>query len=161
MANGEYPNPWSSQNSGQYPNLRGYLHPSLAGRSDQQVRTALALRDMDAEAMEGFLDDLGKFALKAAPTVLPLAGQVVGGIYGGPAGAAIGGSLGSLAGNAITGLAGGQPPARPAAPVSAPVAGSAAPMVSAPAAVPSPTAPASGSPAAGQLLQTILRPETL
>jgi hypothetical protein len=106
--------------------------------------------------MEGFFDDLGKFAAKAAPTVLPLAGQVVGGIYGGPAGAAIGGSLGSLAGGTISNLAGGGKPASagyPAAPTPSTLS-SAGPVAAPPSAL-------GGSPAAGQLLQTITRPETL
>ena len=144
----------------EYPVLRTYLNPNLASLPDARLRTTLRMQSVDAESMEGFFDDLGKFAAKAAPTILPLAGQVVGGIYGGPAGAAIGGSLGNLAGGAISNLAGGgKPAASSAAPSPTPmsVPRGVAPLgMGAP-----PAAPSGASPAAGQLLQTIMRPETM
>ena len=86
----------------QFDSLREIVSPELARLPDRQLAEALAARNIDAEAMEGFFDDFGKFAARAAPAILPIAGQVVGGIYGGPAGAAIGGQLGSLAGGAIS-----------------------------------------------------------
>ncbi len=127
----------------EFDSLRENLSETYAGFSDSELEATMARRGMSAEAMEGFFDDLGKFAAKAAPVVLPVAGQVVGSIYGGPAGGAIGKQLGSLAGGAISNVAGGAKPAAPA--------GVAAPP------------PASGgpAPAAGQLLHTITRPETL
>lgn len=158
----------------QFDSLREIVSPELARLPDRQLAEALAARNIDAEAMEGFFDDFGKFAARAAPAILPIAGQVVGGIYGGPAGAAIGGQLGSLAGGAISqaagqrpaGAAAPRPAARPPAPPIAPAA--APPMTAAPAAPtpppmdPSaPMDPGAGSPAASQLLQTITRPETL
>jgi hypothetical protein len=158
----------------QFDSLREIVSPQLARLPDRQLAEALAARNIDAEAMEGFFDDLGKFAARAAPAILPIAGQVVGGIYGGPAGAAIGGQLGSLAGGAISqaagqrpaGAAAPRPAARPPAPPIAPPAPP--PMTAAPAAPtpppmdPSaPMDPGAGSPAASQLLQTITRPETL
>jgi hypothetical protein len=83
--------------------------------------------------MEGFFDDLGKFAatagkavLKAAPSILPTVGTIAGTAFGGPLGAQIGGTLGSLAGKAVGAATSG-----------------------------------GGSAAAGQLLQTITRPETI
>lgn len=143
-----------------YESLREQLSENLAVLPDQELAEALANRNIDAEAMEGFFDDLGKFAARAAPAVLPIAGQVVGGIYGGPAGAAIGGQLGSLAGGAISSATGQRPPAPPRVAPSAPPVTRAAP-VAAPAAAPASIPPGSGSPAAGQLLQTITRPEVL
>lgn len=159
----------------QFENLRGVVSPQLARLPDRQLAEALAARNIDAEAMEGFFDDLGKFAARAAPAILPIAGQVVGGIYGGPAGAAIGGQLGSLAGGAISqatgqrsgGSAAPRPPARPMAPIGAPPATVTPATVTpaapspAPADPSAPMDPGAGSPAASQLLQTITRPETL
>lgn len=125
-----------------YPNIRENINPDYAKLSDQKIEALLEYQNIDAESMEGFFNDLGKFAasagkavVSAAPSILPVAGSIVGTAFGGPVGAAIGGQLGSLAGGAI-GAATGQRPAGPA-----------------------PGAP--GSPAAGQLLQTIVRPETL
>ena len=158
----------------QFDSLREIVSPQLARLPDRQLAEALAARNINAEAMEGFFDDLGKFAARAAPAILPIAGQVVGGIYGGPAGAAIGGQLGSLAGGAISQAAGQRPAGaaapRPAArPPAPPIAPSAAPPMTAAPAAPTPPPmdpsapmdPGAGSPAASQLLQTITRPETL
>src|SRR4051812_17034597 len=159
-----------------YESLRQHVNGNLAGLPDHELAEALADRNIDADAAEGFFDDLGRFAARAAPAILPIAGQVVGGIYGGPAGAAIGGQLGQLAGGAISSATGQRPSAPRAAPPPAPVArplaapapplppAMAAPMAPAapdPAAATVPTDPGAGSPAAGQLLQTITRPETL
>jgi hypothetical protein len=140
-----------------YESLRQHVNGNLAGLPDHELAEALADHNIDAEAMEGFFDDLGKFAARAAPAVLPIAGQVVGGIYGGPAGAAIGGQLGSLAGGAISSATGQRPAAPPRAASSAPSVPQAAPLQPPPA----PIAPGAGSPAAGQLLQAITRPEVL
>jgi hypothetical protein len=155
-----------------FNSLRENVSPELAHLPDRQLSEALAARNIDAEAMEGFFDDLGKFAARAAPTILPIAGQVIGGIYGGPAGAAIGGQLGNLAGGAISQATGqrpgGAPTPRPA-PATRPMVTPAAPVGSVPIPTPSPSPvgssapmePGAGSPAASQLLQTITRPETL
>jgi hypothetical protein len=144
-----------------YESLRQNVNGNLASLPDHKLAEALADRNIDAEAMEGFFDDLGKFAARAAPAVLPIAGQVIGGIYGGPAGAAIGGQLGSLAGGAIS-SATSQRPAAPPRPVPrAPAVPQAAPVAAPPAAAPAPIPAGGGSPAAGQLLQTITRPEVL
>jgi hypothetical protein len=72
--------------------------------SDAGLRVALRRQNIDAEAAEGFLDDLGQFAAKMAPVVLPVAGRVLGTVVGGPAGGALGGQLGSLAGGLVTNL---------------------------------------------------------
>jgi hypothetical protein len=125
----------------EFESLRENLNEAYAGFSDSELEMTMARQGVNAVAMEGFFDDLGKFAAKAAPVVLPIAGQVVGSIYGGPAGGAIGKQLGTLAGGAISNVAGGTKPA---------------------AAVGSPAGPGStATPAAGQLLNTITRPETL
>jgi hypothetical protein len=116
-----------------YDNLRESVHPALAELSDSQLEYVLRGAGVDADSMEGFLGDIGKFALSAAPSILPAAGGIVGGMFGGPVGASLGSSLGSLAGKAVGSLGG---------PAGAPAA-------------------AGGSPAAGQLLQTITKPETM
>src|SRR4051812_34489370 len=110
-----------------YQSLRQHVNGNLASLPDREFAEALAYRNIDAEAMEGFFDDLGKFAARAAPAVLPMAGQVIGGIYGGPAGAAIGGQLGSLAGGAISSATGQRPAAPSRAAPSAPAAAQPAP----------------------------------
>ena len=120
--------------SARYDNLRDNLNESLSSLSDAQLENRLAMAGMDAEAMEGFFDDLGKFAAKAAPAILPIAGTVIGTAVGGPIGAQLGGKLGSLAGSAI-GAATGQPAA--------------------------PGGLGGGGSAASQLLSTITKPETL
>jgi hypothetical protein len=117
-----------------YDNLRDNLSESLSSLSDAQLENRLAMAGMDAEAMEGFFDDLGKFAAKAAPSILPIAGTVLGTAFGGPIGAQLGGTLGGLAGKAI-GSATGQPSAGGG------IGG--------------------GGSAASQLLQTITKPETM
>ena len=51
-----------------YPNLRQHLNADFAELSDPRIESLLRSRNMDAEAMEGFFDESGKFALKAAPS---------------------------------------------------------------------------------------------
>jgi hypothetical protein len=135
-----------------YPKIRGSLSQNLSELSDSQIEAVFKRQNIDAESLEGFFDDLGKIAssvgtavVKAAPTVLPIAGQVVGTAFGGPLGAALGGQLGSIAGGAIGAATGQRPAAGGAAP--GPL-GAVASLLG-------------GSPAAGQLLQTITRPETM
>src|SRR6266446_2881620 len=91
----------------EYPNLRQYVHPELAERSDRGLEASLESMGIDAEAAEGFFDDFGKIVKKVAPSVLPIAGTVIGGAFGGPIGASLGSSLGSFAGKAIGGGGGG------------------------------------------------------
>jgi hypothetical protein len=149
----------------QYENLRENLAPGFAQLSDAQLDAIFESHGMDAEAMEGFFDDLGKFAagagkavLKAAPSILPVAGTIVGTAFGGPLGASLGGSLGSLAGKAV-GAATGQPAAGGgggglgsllggSGGIGGLLSGAAGSLLG-------------GSPAAGQLLQTITKPETM
>jgi hypothetical protein len=85
----------------EYENLRENVAPHLANLSDAQLEAVFARNGMDAEAMEGFFDSLksfassaGKAVLSAAPSILPVAGSIVGTAFGGPIGAQIGGSRG-------------------------------------------------------------------
>jgi hypothetical protein len=144
----------------EYDNLRENIAPHLANLSDAQLEALMARNGMDAEAMEGFFDTLksfassaGKAVLSAAPSILPVAGTVLGTAIGGPVGAQLGGTLGSLAGKAV-GAATGQP-----APAGGGGAGGIGGIISGVAG--SLLGGGGGSPAAGQLLQTITKPETL
>src|SRR5207302_300373 len=128
-----------------------HLNPNLVGRSDKGIEAAFASLGMDAEAAEGFFDDFGKFAQKLAPSVLPILGTAVGGVVGGPIGAKLGSSLGSFAGSAIGGIGGQGSSATPAAPSALGGLFGGGGLGSTP----------GGSGAAGQLLQTILKPETM
>jgi hypothetical protein len=146
----------------EYEALRPHLTPELASLPDPQLRAHLAMHGIDAENMEGFFDDLGKFAatagkavLKAAPSILPVAGSIVGTAFGGPIGASLGGSLGSLAGQGLGALTGQKPPAGgPAAGgggLGGLISGGLGALLGG----------GGGGGAASQLLQTITRPETL
>jgi hypothetical protein len=132
-----------------YPNLRQNMHSAYSNLSDRRLEALLARNNIDAEAMEGFFDSLKSFAagagkslLQAAPSILQTAGGIAGTFLGGPLGAQIGSSLGSLAGQAVGAATGQAPPAQTSAPTPA-------------------AAPGAGSPAAGQLLQTITNPATM
>ena len=148
----------------QYESLRENIHPALAQLSDAQLETLFEKQGVNAEAVEGFFDDLGKFAssagkavLKAAPSILPVAGTIVGTAFGGPVGAALGGSLGSLAGRAV-GAATGQPPPAGGA------GGGAGGLMGGLGSLLGGSGLGSllgGSPAAGQLLQTVMNPQTM
>jgi hypothetical protein len=119
-----------------YENLREAINPQLAALSDRKLEAAMERANIDAESAENWLSTLGSIG----QAVLPVAGKVVGSFFGGPAlGGAIGGAVGSLAGGALGSLTGQKP--------SAPMGGGA----------PAP----GGSGAAGQLMQTIARPETM
>jgi hypothetical protein len=140
----------------EYENLRENVAPQLATLTDAQLEAVFASNGMDAEAMEGFFDSLksfassaGKAVLSAAPSILPVAGGIVGTAFGGPIGAQIGGSLGSLAGKAV-GSATGQPAGGGGGfgGLIGSVAGSL-------------LGGGGGSGAASQLLQTITKPETM
>ncbi len=135
---------------GKYTNLRAQLSGDLAERSDERIEAAFEKMGLDAEAAEGFFSDLGKFAssagqslLKAAPSILPVAGSVAGTFLGGPLGASIGGQLGSLAGQAVGGATGQRPSGSSGFNLGSLLGG------------------LGGSSAAGQMLQTILKPQTL
>lgn len=138
-----------------YENLRDNVNEQFAELSDEQLEALMERAGANAEMMEGFFDDLGKFAssagkavLKAAPSILPVAGSIVGTAFGGPIGAQLGGSLGSLAGKAV-GAATGQPSAGGGGGgLGGLLSGGLGSLLG-------------GSPAAGQLLQTITKPETM
>jgi hypothetical protein len=152
----------------EYDSLRENIAPHLANLSDDQLVAVFARNGMDAEAMEGFFDSLksfassaGKAVLSAAPSILPVAGTIVGTAFGGPLGAQIGGSLGSLAGKAV-GAATGQPAGGDgggglggllggSGGIGGMIGSLAGGLLGG----------GGGSPAAGQLLQTIAKPETM
>jgi len=158
----------------EYANLRENIASQYAELSDEQLEVAFERNGMDAAAMEGFFDDLGKFAssagkavLKAAPSILPVAGTIVGTAFGGPIGAQLGGTLGGLAGKAV-GAATGQPSAGGGGGLGGLLGGSGGiggllggsggigGLVSG-----GLGSLLGGSPAASQLLQTITKPETI
>src|SRR5262245_25153665 len=104
--------------STEYESLRENINERYSGLSDAQLERLMERYGVDAEAAEGFFSDLGKFAsspgstlLKAAPSILPTVGTVVGTAFGGPIGASLGGSLGSLAGQAVCAATGQKPTA--------------------------------------------------
>jgi hypothetical protein len=151
----------------EYEQLRGVLSPELASLPPRQLEAALERYNIDAESMEGWMSALGGIAKVALPIVGGLAGTFV----GGPAGAALGSKLGQWAGGAIGGLTGGgAPPAAPAGGATPPIAPQ-GPMTSFPPGGVAPFNPQTlfgggapsgpGSTAAGQLAQTLLRPETM
>jgi hypothetical protein len=140
-----------------YPSLRENLHPSFQRMSDQRIESFLEQSGIDAEMAEGFFSDLGKVAssigkaaISAAPSILPVAGTVIGTAFGGPLGASLGGTLGRVAGGAISGGAGGAASAA-AGGISSLLGGGGGGVSSL----------LGGGGAAGKLLQTITRPETL
>ena len=137
-----------------YPTIRQNLDADYQDLADSAIESIFQRQGMDAEAMEGFFSDLGKFAssaggalLKAAPSILPVAGSVIGTAFGGPIGASLGGSLGSLAGKAL-GAATGTPTGAPSG--GAAGAGGIAGLI-----------PGVGGSAAGQLLNTLVQPSTM
>jgi hypothetical protein len=108
--------------------------------------------------MEGFFDDLkkvatsvGQVAIKAAPSVISVAAPLVGTALGGPLGGAVGASLGSLAAGAVA-RATGQP-----APPSG--GGGGGPLGAIGSLLSGLTG--GGSPAAGNLIQGLLKPQTI
>jgi len=136
-----------------YSKLREVIHPEIARLPAEQLEATLERYNIDAEAMENWLSTLGGIA----QAVLPIAGKVVGTVYGGPVGATVGGYLGSLAGGAVGSLTGQQPSApaqTPQVPPSSFPPGGVAPL-------PPGSQVPGASPAAGQLMQTMLRPETM
>ena len=137
-----------------YPNLREVLAAEYADLSAEDVEVLLAREGISAEDAEDFwgtLKSVGGSVAKALPSVLPVAGTVVGTAFGGPVGAALGGTLGKLAGGAIGSAAGGHSPARGAGPAGAlgGLASIATGFLSG----------AAGGGAAGQLLGLLQRPE--
>jgi glycosyltransferase involved in cell wall biosynthesis len=116
-----------------YESLREAIRPDLAALPAEKLETVLEGSAIDAEAMENWLSSLGNIAKTVLPSVLPAVGGIAGTFVGGPVGAALGSKLGQLAGGAIGGSTG-----QPSVPT------------------PSPQVPA-----AGGLLRTIARPETM
>jgi hypothetical protein len=155
-------------NNSNYSSIREALDADYRDVSDAAIEAMLARQGMDAENMEGFFSDLGKIAsgvgstvLKAAPSILPMAGTIVGGAFGGPLGASLGGSLGSLAGKAVGSSMGrgGAPPPPAAGPQ--PPSGAQAVSSAAGGLLSGGLSGAGGGSAAGQLLGTLIQPSTI
>jgi hypothetical protein len=139
-----------------YPNIRIYIDSDYANLPDGRLRTLMQSQGMDAEAMEGFFDDLkhvatsvGQVALKAAPSVISVAAPLLGTAIGGPLGGAIGGSLGSLASGALARATGQPAPASSGAAGAGGIGQLIGGLVG------------GGAPAAGNLVQTLLKPQTI
>jgi hypothetical protein len=139
-----------------YPNLREYLDSDYARLPGPKIEALMESHGMDAEAMEGFFDDLkkvatsvGQVALKAAPSVISTAAPLIGTAFGGPIGGMIGGSLGSLAGGALASATGQKPPAGGAGGGIGQLIGGLTGGLT------------GGSPAAGSLVQNLLKPQTI
>ncbi len=125
--------------------LEDILAPEYSNLPRERIEQIFeaTLGDVSPEDLENFwgtLKNIGGAVSKALPQILPVAGTVVGTAFGGPAGAALGGALGSVAGRAIGGAVGPRPPAG---------------------VPPSAQRPPQTAPAAGQLMQTMFRPEML
>src|SRR5438270_3015804 len=97
----------------EYPLLREVVSPQLRNLESRKLRVALAAQNIDADAAEDFLSDVGHFL---AP-ILPAVGAAVGSIIPG-VGTAIGGALGTAAGGLLG--AATQPSAPAPAPPPAP-----------------------------------------
>jgi hypothetical protein len=138
-----------------YPALREYLDPDYARLSDRRIEVLMESQGMDAEAMEGWFDDVkkvassvGQVALKAAPSVIGVAAPLLGTAFGGPIGGMIGSSLGSLAGGALASATGQKQPAGGGG-----VGGGIGQLLGG--------LTGGGSPSAGNLLQNLLKPQTI
>jgi hypothetical protein len=148
-----------------YEELRRVLGSPYRSMSSEQIERMMESFNADAEDMENFLStlgNLGRSVVNALPQVLPAALPLVGTVVGGP----VGGMIGGVAGQAVGSLLGprqagqqGRPgaPQRPGQPLpfQAPAPPGGAVPLPVPAQIPG------GAPAAGQLLQTLFRPETL
>ena len=134
-----------------YPELREVLGSPYRNLPAQQIEALMEGFNLNAEDTENFLSTLGnigKGIVGALPQVLPVALPLVGTALGGP----VGGMLGGVAGQALGSFVGPRQPTQPAVPQQ-PQMPSAPPQLS--------RQMPGGSPAAGQLLQTMFRPETL
>src|SRR5262244_1217076 len=94
-----------------YPRLREALAPSYRRLSDSQLEHTLRRQQLEAGAVEDWLDDLGNIAASALPAV----GGAIGSVIAPGVGTAIGSGLGSLAGSALHSAIGPTSPAPPAA----------------------------------------------
>jgi hypothetical protein len=127
-----------------YAEVRKVLAPPYRNMSSEQIERMMESYNVNAEDMENFLSTLGNIGrsvVSALPQVLPAALPLVGTAIGGPVGGAIGGIAGQALGSVLGRQPGGaRPPVGPGMPL--------------------PQMPG-GSPAAGQLLQTIFQPQML
>ena len=148
--------------------IREQIAPEFSNLSDEDIDVMLGeiFADMSPEEIEGFFGSLGSLArragrtlVKAAPTILPIAGGAVGTLIGGPAGTAIGAKLGGVAGrlvgSATTRRKRRRPATSPRLP-QRPAPGGRPPVPGRQSAV-----PASGSSATAQLLALLNNPALL
>jgi len=148
-----------------YPGLREVLAPQYRNLPGEYIEALFESYNLSAENIEDLSEDLKKWrksAARLAPTILPVAGTVVGTAFGGPVGAAVGGKLGKLAGGAVSQPTNRRPQSTMPAGLDIPgmppgLMGAGGPQQAPHIPEPLPGA----SPAAGQLMQTMLRPETL
>jgi hypothetical protein len=134
-----------------YQGLRQVLAPPYRNWEAGDIEALFESYNLSAEDIEGFFDtlkDIGKAVVSVAPAILPVAGTVVGSAFGGPLGGALGGALGQAAGGAISKATAPQPQTPPPA----------APGVQIPRV---PQSPPGAAPMAGQLMQTMFRPEMI
>jgi hypothetical protein len=131
--------------------LRAEYRKLPTDQIERIFESTLGVSPEDLEDVENFW----RAVSNALPQVLPLAGTALGTLVGGPILGPVGGVLGSAAGRAIGGAL-GQPPSPPSMQQPTP------PMQQPPRmAPPTPTPMPGGSPAAAQLLQTMLDPRTM
>ena len=148
------------ESASDYPELREMLAPKYRQWSAENIEALFESYNLSAQEMEGFFDtlkDIGKAVVNVAPSILPVAGTVVGTAFGGPAGGALGGALGNLAGGAISQATAPRQP-QPSIPPAAPSPQGLPPGPQIPGV---PQSPPGAAPAAGQLMQTMFRPEML
>jgi hypothetical protein len=90
-----------------FPAVRSVLAPELQDLAPHEIESLLASMGLDAEDMEFNLgkafSSIGKAAAGLAPSILPVAGGVLGTVVGGPLGGMVGSQLGNLAGGAVAG----------------------------------------------------------
>lgn len=132
-----------------YVEIQKVLARPYSNLSPEQIESLIESYGVNAEDMENFLSTLGNIGrnvVRALPQVLPAALPLVGTAIGGP----IGGMVGGVAGQALGSVFGPRQPQSPGAPPAPPAV-----------AAPGVALPPGGSPAAGQLLQTLFQPQTL
>lgn len=140
-----------------FPEIRKRLAPQYRNLPTEYIEQIIEQsfgEGVNPDDIEGFFSDIGKAVKGALPTVLPIAGTVLGTAFGGPLGAALGGTLGSTLGGVVSPSARGAASPRPTA---GPMPGLMGAVSSATAAKP----PFGSNPAAAKLLQTLFHPKVM
>src|SRR3989442_15038839 len=94
-----------------YPNTRMVVSPHLGALDDEHLAQVLARENIDIEAAEDWLTDVGNFVGQIAPTVLPIVGGAIGTAFGAPG---VGAMLGTAAGGLVHQALAPQPGSAPA-----------------------------------------------